>query len=164
MCVPLPYIQCSSKIQCGSKIQGSSLFLWKLTLSYMWYINTAPRDFCIWDVRVTIFELLKGKIVPFLWENFLETQIKKDKVWTLLTPSNVQQNFLFVAIQIATLCTHIVLLYVFYHKPFLVKSELTERKSDATKHTGSLLKYLFKVFSLVKENWNTFLRIFMAYW
>lgn len=145
-------------------IQGSSLFLLKLTLFYMWYINTAPRDYCIWDVRVTIFEQLKGEIVPCLWKNFLETQMKKDKVWIVLTPSNVQQNFLLVAIRIATLCTHIVLLYVFYHKPFLVKSELTGRKSDTTKHTESLSKYFFKVFSLAKENWNTFLRIFMAYW
>lgn len=132
-------------------IQGSSLFLLKLTLFYMWYINTAPRDDCIWDVTVTIFEQLKGEIVPYLWENFLETQMKKDKVWIVLTPSNVQQNFSFVAIRIATLCTHIVLLYVFYHKPFLVKSELTEWKSDATKHTGSLSKYLFKVFRLQKK-------------
>lgn len=132
-------------------IQGSSLFLLKLTLFYMWYINTAPRDDCIWDVTGTIFEQLKGEIVPYLWENFLETQMKKDKVWIMLTPSNVQQNFLFVAIRIATLCTHIVLLYVFYHKPFLVKSELTGRKSDATKHTGSLSKYLFKVFRLQRK-------------
>lgn len=117
-------------------IQGSSLFLLKLTLFYMWYINTAPRDYCIWDVRVTIFELLKGEIVPYLWEDFLETQMKKDKVWIVLIPSNVQQNFYFKQFQFATLCTHIVLLYVFFHKSFLVKSELTERKSDATKHTG----------------------------